>query len=390
MKKIFNWTFGGVFRTLGRILAYVLVGGLIFLIAQKNDLKITDLLGIGKVYAETGTYNTSTYSYKYTVCDSNDTHCQLSSNWIASWPTMGNISNPQSSTPIGAVGFRVYLSSSQTAYNANYTYQFKWRVCESNKWTGTDTLGKLQQMARVAGVDYNTSNSATNASEGDTSAVGLSITDDTSSNYCWYATFTYSPPVNVKYIGFYMTTNGFTSLTETSGQYQLAYHGILTGNDFRTNGLSVSYTTDQVSQAIQQQTTIINNSLQNQTEVLENIDDTLTDDNVDEAIDTASDFFSDFTTNTHGLTGIITAPLNAIESLTSKTCQPLVLPLPFVDENLTLPCMREIYVQNFGGFMTLYDAVTLGIVSYWIMVRIFSLVKDFKNPDHDEIEVVDL
>ena len=40
--------------------------------------------------------------------------------------------------------------------------------------------------------------------------------------------------------------------------------------------------------------------------------------------------------------------------------------------------------------MDIYDVITLGIVSYWILVRIFNLVKDFKNPDHDEIEVMDL
>lgn len=384
MKKIFNWTFGGVFRTLGRILAYVLVGGLIFLIAQKNDLKITDLLGIGKVYAETGTYNSSTYNYYYTYCSGQGTNCYFS-NAIASWPSLGTISHPSSQYPIGAIGFRAYLNSGY--YNSGNSYKFKYRVCESNKWTGDDSLLNVRNNARILKVDYNTTNSATNATEGDTSTVGLVISDDPSSNYCWYAEFTYTPTTNIRYIGFYMSLNGFTDFEQTGNP---TFKGIYSGNDFRTNGLTITYSTDATSTAINNQTTIINNSLQDQTEAINNIDDTLEDDNVDESIDTASDFFNDFTTNTHGLTGIITAPLNAIESLTSKTCQPLVLPLPFVDENLTLPCMREIYVQNFGGFMNLYDIVTLGIVSYWIMVRIFSLVKDFKNPDHDEIEVVDL
>ena len=123
---------------------------------------------------------------------------------------------------------------------------------------------------------------------------------------------------------------------------------------------------------------------------INNVNDTLNNDDTTEATSEASDFFSSFNTNNHGLTGIITAPLNAIQSLTSKTCSPLVLPLPFVEQDLTLPCMRPIYEEFFGGFISLYDIITLGIVSYWIMVRIFAMVKDFKNPDHDEIEVVDL
>lgn len=123
---------------------------------------------------------------------------------------------------------------------------------------------------------------------------------------------------------------------------------------------------------------------------INDINNTIVDDNVDNATNTASNFFSNFTTSTHGLTSIITAPLSAIQTLTSSTCQPLVLPLPFIDTNLTLPCMRDIYVEYFGSFMSLFDIITLGIVSYWVLIRIFNLVKDFKNPEHDEIEVVDL
>ena len=118
--------------------------------------------------------------------------------------------------------------------------------------------------------------------------------------------------------------------------------------------------------------------------------DTITDSNIDGANSDASNFFSGFTTETYGLTGVITAPLNVIQSITSKTCSPLVLPLPFVNQNLTLPCMGEIYTQYFGSFLTIYQTITFGIVAYWVVVRIFNLVKDFKNPDHDEIEVLDL
>lgn len=135
---------------------------------------------------------------------------------------------------------------------------------------------------------------------------------------------------------------------------------------------------------------IINNSINDANNKLNDINGSLNNSDTTEATNDANNFFNNFTTDLHGLTGIITAPLNAINSLTNKTCSPLVLPLPFVDKDLTLPCMRSIYDEHFGDFMTLYDTITFGIVSYWVCVRIFSLVKDFKNPEHDEIEVVDL
>lgn len=134
----------------------------------------------------------------------------------------------------------------------------------------------------------------------------------------------------------------------------------------------------------------INNSIKNQTEEQKKTNDTLKDDNTQGAQDSAGSFFNDFTTDTHGLTAIITAPLSLISKITSASCSPLVIPLPFVDKDLTLPCMGAIYSQYFGSFLSIYQVITFGIIAYWVCVRIFNLVKDFKNPDHDEIEVLDL
>lgn len=127
----------------------------------------------------------------------------------------------------------------------------------------------------------------------------------------------------------------------------------------------------------------VNSSIQKTQETIENTD-------TQGAQDSAGGFFNDFTTDTHGLTGIITAPLSLISSITSKSCSSLVLPLPYVDKDLTLPCMSSIYSNYFGSFLSVYQMITFGFVAYWVCVRIFNLVKDFKNPDHDEIEVLDL
>ena len=120
------------------------------------------------------------------------------------------------------------------------------------------------------------------------------------------------------------------------------------------------------------------------------INDSINNSDSSGATGSAGGFFEDFTTDTFGLTSVITAPLNFIKSLTSSSCTSLSVPLPFVDTNLTLPCMSTIYNTYFGGFYTLYQTITTGLIAYWVCVRIFNLVKDFKNPDHDEIEVMDL
>lgn len=127
------------------------------------------------------------------------------------------------------------------------------------------------------------------------------------------------------------------------------------------------------------------------TNSVNDVNDNITNDNTSEATSEASDFFSSFSTETFGLTSIITAPLNLIQSLTSSTCSSLHIPLPYLDNKyIDLPCMTSIYQSNFGSFFTMYQTITFGIIAYWVCVRVFNQVKDFKNPEHDEIEVLDL
>ena len=126
----------------------------------------------------------------------------------------------------------------------------------------------------------------------------------------------------------------------------------------------------------------INNSITN-------INNSINNSDVSGAGDTAGGFFNNFTTDTHGLTAIITAPLNTIKSLLNTSCEVLVLPLPFVSETVELPCMATVYGQ-FQPFYGLYQVITYGFIAYWVCVRLFNLVKDFKNPEHDEVEVMDL
>lgn len=157
------------------------------------------------------------------------------------------------------------------------------------------------------------------------------------------------------------------------------------------NDILISIKSDSsINQQIKENTEKQLEEQKKQLEEQKKTNETLKDDNIDKAQDSAGGFFNDFTTDLHGLTSVITAPLSLISSISSSSCSPLVIPLPYVDKDLTLPCMGAIYSNYFGSFLSIYQMITFGIVAYWVLVRIFNLVKDFKNPDHDEIEVLDL
>lgn len=103
-----------------------------------------------------------------------------------------------------------------------------------------------------------------------------------------------------------------------------------------------------------------------------------------------NDFFGNFESDDHGLFAIISTPLNFIKSFLNSVCTPLVLPLPFVDTDVTLPCMEYVYTKFFGNFFTAYQTITTGIVAYWVCINILRTVKDMKDSEKDTIEVLDL
>lgn len=123
---------------------------------------------------------------------------------------------------------------------------------------------------------------------------------------------------------------------------------------------------------------------------MDQLNDNITNSDTSDASSSADSFFSGFESNDYGLSSIVTAPLNLIKSITSSTCKPLGFKAPFVDQNVTLPCMSAIYKEFFGSFLTLYQTITFGIVAYWVCVKIFFMVQGFKDPDSDKIEVLDL
>ena len=179
-------------------------------------------------------------------------------------------------------------------------------------------------------------------------------------------------------------------ITEDIPLNDLMYDNQITQTSILNDILNSIRSDSSINQQIKDNTEKQLEEQKKQLEEQKKTNDTLKDDNTQGAQDSAGGFFNDFTTDTHGLTAIITAPLSLITSITSKSCSPLVLPLPYVDKDLTLPCMGAIYSNYFGSFLSIYQLITFGIVAYWVCVRIFNLVKDFKNPDHDEIEVLDL
>lgn len=110
----------------------------------------------------------------------------------------------------------------------------------------------------------------------------------------------------------------------------------------------------------------------------------------DDSIPGLGGFFENFNDNDFGLSSIITIPLRFIKSLVDDVCTPVRLPLPFLGKDVYLPCLTPIYEEYFGDFLTLYQTIMHGLVCYYVLVHVFALVKGFRDPDDDKVEVLAL
>lgn len=92
----------------------------------------------------------------------------------------------------------------------------------------------------------------------------------------------------------------------------------------------------------------------------------------------------------YGLSGILLTPLNFIKNLSTKSCQPLSLPIPFTNKNISLPCFSTIYSTYVNELLIIWHTVLYGIVVYSIAVDIFKTVKNTLDSDKNNLEVLDL
>lgn len=136
---------------------------------------------------------------------------------------------------------------------------------------------------------------------------------------------------------------------------------------------------------------LVNESVNKTNDSVNRLNETMKSTDTTGAESEATDFFDDFTTTDQGgLSSIITAPLSLIQQLNTNTCTPLTLQIPFVNRTLTLPCLDPIYTEYFGTFYNVYQTIITGFIAYWVAIRLYAMIKGFKDPEDDKVEVLDL
>lgn len=382
MKKILNWSIGSFFRTLGRIIAYLLIAFLITVILSKSDI-LSNLLFISVKADTTPNYwitNTDVPTY-FDLFDCTESTCNRvdSSNYTNEMIELNETGGRQftvTTRPYNLQGNGIVIRTSSNArYNVGYLYQTTFYVCsDAIMDNATNTIYPSYYGDAFTNNNVFQSSNSYNLS-------GLPGLAPQWEN-CYAFSTIFSPGENGTYINLRLKStsriNGYYALvgfkSESLGLYSGEVQSIVQNSGFATASSveEVKTATNEVKQEIKSTNDTLNNS------------------DTSEATNEASNLFNNHQDNDFGLSGVITAPLNLIRSLTSKTCSQVVLPIPFVDKDLKLPCLSAIYREHFNGILSIYQIVLFAIVGYRICVSIFFMVKGFKDPNKDEIEVMDL
>lgn len=141
---------------------------------------------------------------------------------------------------------------------------------------------------------------------------------------------------------------------------------------------------------------IINNQNQNAAQAHTDAQNTqnaingLKDDTVDS--NTGKSFFDNFTDNSHGLSSIITAPINMIQQLVNvspTSCTDLTG--TYQNTTFSFACGKLLWSHNgISQFNEFYNLVVGGALCYWIIRDLFLTIEKLKDPNNDKVEVMAL
>lgn len=174
--KIFNWLGSGIFRTIGRIIAYVIIGLILGLIAIKSNVKISDLFDFNfVVHASDKGYASSAYHVIFTDTSGNNST-------DPGWTNMGtSYSTPSNAKMLRNFYIRI-VGSSSYVYKVNNSYTLTYKVSYNPKYR--NYIDKLYCGKDVGfTLQGSTSNTSTGLDSANIQSYSVSCEDIASESY---------------------------------------------------------------------------------------------------------------------------------------------------------------------------------------------------------------
>ena len=348
MNNIINWTLGSFFRTLGRLLCFLLVGFLLFILISDNvhaDTKKIDTIQFNESewYINYGYWGSSMFTSGsvidiYTTLIANNTAVNDTDNTVILDLCAGDGIIVKRTATVGNSCTNSCFAQNVSVQNLNRSCVladnssgFSFRVyLPVNKWdnryvTQPNSHVYLQDKITISSKNYN-------------------------SNFIVY--------------GAYLTdelVSGSSDYSEINSQI----------NALNSNINNTNSKLDDVNSKLND----TNSKLDDTNKNIKDTNDTLTDDSTDDK----SSFFNNFQTSDYGLTSFVTAPVNFIKSLTTN-CEPISLSV--LSKNITLPCGDAVFWSrdDVAEFRTFWNFLFVGSILFVLGLRMYKTLESALNP----------
>lgn len=346
MNKIVNWTLGSFFRTLGRILVYIILGILLSYLIKDIKLPIIDLFQVLDVSADTIRVDKT----------DEEVFAYINNNLFDNYYNLSAITQNQDAT------FRISLTTLESL-STNYPYIIVDICSTANLYVyRTASLG----------------NSCTNSCFSNQVSI-TKINYECTSNGYQGNIYRIKAPISKWGPGVDTETSNVSdqfSIGANIGYYAPnTIYGIYLTDDMNDNLQQIDYSSTMNN---------INNSINNQTQQQhqdhQDTMNTITDDTPPDNLNALS--------NSAGwlpagpVDSILNLPLNFLNSLfnnLSKTCTPVKLPLPYVNKELELPCVNSLYAQIDGvptWINTTVGLIASAFILFSYLLRLYKYIDD--------------
>lgn len=369
MKKIINWSFGAFFRTIGRIFAYFLIGILLLIIGSK--------LGLNFGYMKVDALTMQNWAESLPILPRVQVYeCQTSNKCYDKELSIQGLTTDNGNRDFALTQYLtldpggIAVQVNANVLKPGYLYLTNLYIC-ANK-----TLDNLSSI-EIYNSDYNTPG-VRNTTYDNASYASLSNTPGNGDQ-----TFPYCK----QYSGLYVPNKENNWVTLRIKQASSTSNFALGIIGYENKELGIY--SDTIKTIVEQSNGNVKQAVDEVKEETKKTNDTLNDDDTTEADGKISGFFNEFNDNSHGLTAIITAPLNAVNAMLSTTCTAPTA--TYKGSTFSLPCGSILWNQEGAeSFKTFINLIYGGLVCYGILKSLFKDVNDLKNPDNDRVDVMDL
>lgn len=373
-KKIVNWTIGSFFRTIGRIVAYTLIGcGVGFLLNKLNLVSFLDIVNASENLSYTRAW-LDVQQCKQRFIQNNESMTYREELYNCTWDStnIGTSNSLRFGSDNGHLRkIEFNISDSGYYYPGNYVIYFKWGIdprnrTNLNKYTINVYLYDGNKEIESGGVRC---------------TYGVGSGNFESTTVCQFSSLYNFDRVMVQY-------------------YWQEQDNLVDSNNALNNTNAMSFNSieyftydDNPTNAINSQTDIIKDEFSNTNDKIDNVNNSLNDLN-DSINDTTPPDLSDFD-NIVGylppgpVDSILTLPLSILNSLNgalnSSTCPVLHIPIPFIGGFLDIPCLSTIFSQIEG--LTLFwesiGATLGGLLLYKYFCTLYVWIDDVTSLKHN-------